>query len=284
MTDASPARPNRPADDRDVPSGGIAADGPYGSPQEAWQFTPELPDAEGTVAVMLDLSGEPDQLDEIDGAAVAAVTQIPGASALWRAWRWDAPDRPSPEPVRIYLLLTDDADDRAADQARAALAAAGVTDPQVEVIHDSTALPTYQRQALGRSALLWTVSGAAPVTVARVFDSYHHAAGGSFAADRLTLAGDELEQVAHYLESGSVLLATEALDHDPFDEQLGPIVPVTVRTDGRWVWNDAVVYFLRTYAISPDPELLKHIRTRQYRTTAPGLAAEHRALAALMRP
>ncbi|MCO8275549.1 hypothetical protein M1L60_33690 [Actinoplanes sp. TRM 88003] len=276
----------------DLSSGDVPAAGPDAPSEDAdlttavLEFSPELPDAEGTTAVMLDLSGQPDQLDEIDGVVVSAVGQIPGSTALWRAWRWGAPGQPSSEPVRVYLLLTDDAAGRpdACDRAQSALATAGVADPQVEVFHDGTALPPYQRQALGRSALLWTTGGSAPVNIARVFDSYHDVTGGSFAADRPTLAGAELEQVALYLESGSVLLATGTLDPDPFDEGLGPIVPVTVRTDGQWVWNDAVVYFLRTYAISPDAELLEHIRTRRYRIAEPGLVAEHRALAALFRP
>ena len=29
------------------------------------------------------------------------------------------------------------------------------------------------------------------------------------------------------------------------------MVPLSFRTDGSWIWTDAVSYFLRTYALSP---------------------------------
>jgi hypothetical protein len=88
--------------------------------------------------------------------------------------------------------------------------------------------------------------------------------------------------VAQYLESGTVLLSTDSRDPDPFDEEAGPVVPIDVRTDGRWIWNDAVAYFLRTYAISPEIDLLTHIRARDYRMAETDLVSEHRALAALL--
>jgi hypothetical protein len=81
----------------------------------------------------------------------------------------------------------------------------------VEAFHDRSVLPPDHRSALGRAALIRAATEAGPIEIARVFDSYHPVAGGEFSADRPTLSrGDEMKQVARYLDSGALLLATEA--------------------------------------------------------------------------
>lgn len=249
-------------------------------------FTPRVTDPADTVPLVLDLTRDEDQLDGPDRAAVAAAREIPGGVGLWRAWRQGSPGQGPEHPVRVHLLLVggDPADlPVACARVQRALTDAGVGDPQVEAFHDLTALPPYQRLARGRSALLWAAAEGRPVTLARVFDAYHPGTGGQFSAQRPTLSqGDELQRVLHYLDSGPVLLATEAREADPFDEDAGPVVPLSFRTDGSWIWTEAVSYFLRTYALSPDDALLEHIRTRGYQAPEPDPVAEHRALAALL--
>jgi len=244
------------------------------------EFTPEPPGPGPVAPLILDLTGMPERLDGPDHAAVTAARAVPDAVALWRAWRGDTP------PVRVYLLLTGGDPTYlalAAGGLQSALAGAGVDHPQVEAFHHGTALPRYQQLARGRSALLWTAAATEPVPIARVFDAHHPGTGGQFSADRPTLSqGDELARVLHYLENGTVLLATEARETDPFDESAGPVVPLSFRTDGFWIWTDAVAYFLRTYAVSPDDAFLAHIRAHGYRVGVPDPVVEHRALAALV--
>ncbi|GAA2565610.1 hypothetical protein GCM10010435_43010 [Winogradskya consettensis] len=251
----------------------------------AFEFAPLLPNRDEPLPMVLDLTNSQD-LDAIDRAVLAALDQVPGAIALWRAWRSPQPDRIAAGPVRVYLLESDG--DAAglpgvAAWLQQALAAAGVEDPQAEVFSPGADLPGYQRLARGRSALLWTAGKGAPMTIARVFDSYDPVLGGQFTAEHpLIGAGDELDRVLAYLDAGTVLLATTAQEPDIFDDGAGPVVPASFRTDGTWIWTDAVPYYLRTYALSPDEDLLAHIRSLSYRPPVVDAVTEHRALAALV--
>ena len=87
-----------------------------------------------------------------------------------------------------------------------------------------------------------------------------------------------------YLETATAVLTTTALMDDVVNEQRHGVVPMSMRTDGQWIWSDAVSYYLRQYGLSPDPELLRHIRTRRYDVPAADAVAVHRALAALQAP
>lgn len=224
-------------------------------------FAPAL-GAAAPLVVDLTVPGAP--MDETDTAAVAALAHVAEPVALWRAWRF-------PGRRRVYLL--DAAGD--GEPLRAA-----VEDADIELV--GTPPTPYQRAARARSALLWAARPAEPVTVARVFDSYDPVLGGQFTVDHPVLsAGDELMRVLSYLEAGSVLLATTAREPDVFDQEAGPVVPMTFRTDGRWIWTDAAAYYLRTYALSPDAEMLADMRERGYRPPETDAVALHRALAAL---
>jgi hypothetical protein len=68
---------------------------------------------------------------------------------------------------------------------------------------------------------------------------------------------------------------------DVMDNRRHAVVPMNFRTDGHWVWADAVAYYLRTYGLAPDADLLEHIRARQYEVAVVDAVASHRALAAL---
>ncbi|GAA0389251.1 hypothetical protein GCM10009541_35400 [Micromonospora gifhornensis] len=248
------------------------------------EFAPTIADSAGNTPLLLDLTADADPLDSADQAAVAAARGVPGGDALWRAWRREptAQDR----PVRVYLLLVaaDPHDLPAAcAQVQRALADSGVEHPQVEAFHHRSVLPRYHQLARSCSALLWAAADAHPVSVARVYDAYHPATGGQFSADRPALSdGEEMQRVLDYLDGGTILLHTEARESDPFDEGAGLVVPLSFRTDGWWIWTDAVGYFLRTYALSPDDELLAHIRVRGYLLPESDPVAEHRALARLL--
>ena len=257
-----------------------------GLPQRDWEFAPAVPVAGAPALVALDLTGDDGLLDDVDAAAARTAAAQPGTVALWRAWR--APDDLNPDPARVFLLATSaapvDRPSRTA-QLHAALRAAGVADPQVEVFGPDTELSWYHRKARGRSALLWAAAKGAPVTIAREFDSVHPLTGPAFDPDHPALsAGDEASRVLDFLESGDVLLATTAREHDIFDSSLGEVVGQTFRTDGAWIWTDTVAYYLRTYALSPDPELLAHIRRTGYRRAGVDPVARHRALVELFRP
>lgn len=268
-------------------AGGVPA---TGEERPGYEFAPVLPQPADAAPppLVLDLTGADDAgADPADAAAVRALADVAAPVALWRAWRSPHPGRGT-GPVRVYLLETGgEAPDLVSATAwvQDALTAAGVADAQVETYGPGVELPAYQRAARGRAALLWAAAAPADVTVARVFDSYDPATGGHFDTDHPLLSeGEEPAKVLRYLDQGRILLATTARETDVFDTDAGAVVPGSFRTDGTWIWTDAVAYYLRTYALAPDADLLAHIRGRDHEFGEPDTVAEHRALAALTAP
>jgi hypothetical protein len=68
---------------------------------------------------------------------------------------------------------------------------------------------------------------------------------------------------------------------DVVDPVRGPVVPVSFRTDGRWIWNEAATYYLDLHRLAPDPGLVAYARDRGYATGEVDGATLHRAGAAL---
>ncbi|MFD0788214.1 hypothetical protein ACFQZ8_30245, partial [Micromonospora azadirachtae] len=122
--------------------------------------------------------------------------------------------------------------------------------------------------------------GEAPV-VARVFDTFESGVGPGFEPDHPELDETEAERVARYLDEGVPLLITPDLAPDVVDPTREPAVPTAFRTDGRWIWSDAVSYYLRGYRLAPDPALLGEIRKNAYRSPEVDAVALHRALSVL---
>ncbi|MEU4164152.1 hypothetical protein [Actinoplanes sp. NPDC026670] len=248
---------------------------------EDWEFAPAVPEAGAPTLIALDLTTGGAALDGPDAGAVRAAAAVDGAVALWRAWR--APTVLTPEITRVYLLAVTAAPagmPAITAHLHAALRAAGVGDPQVEVFRDGGEPPAYQRLARGRSALLWAGVPAVPVALARDFDGEDP----PFEPGHERLGPEEAGRVLGFLAAGESLLATTAREHDVLDGTLGPVVPQNFRTDGRWIWTDVSGYYLRTYGLAPDPELLDHIRRCGYRAPVPDDVARHRALVELFRP
>lgn len=59
-----------------------------------------------------------------------------------------------------------------------------------------------------------------------------------------------------YLAAGTALLMTTASEPDFVEPSRGEVVPMNFRTDGTWVWNDALAYYLAEYGLAPEPEFL----------------------------
>ncbi|OHV30843.1 hypothetical protein CC117_27385 [Parafrankia colletiae] len=196
-----------------------------------------------------------------DRAMIEATRAETGACGLWRAWRVPPAEVPWPPPKRIYLVTVERRGELAAAAGRlqAALAAAGEPDPQVEVCPRGVPVPAYQRVARASGCLLWAREPAGAISVARVFDEVDALGGPRFAPDRPRLAGATAQRVAAYLDAGVPVLGTATTMADVVDPARGDVVPLTFRTDGRWVWTDTVGYYLRTHGLAPDADLLRHI-------------------------
>jgi len=90
--------------------------------------------------------------------------------------------------------------------------------------------------------------------------------------------------VLDYLHAGVSLLVTTAHMHDVIDRSQPNTVPMNFRTDGTWIWTDTTTYYLEHHRITPDPDLLAHIRSADYRIPALDGVAIHRAMTVLMQP
>ncbi|MBU2670257.1 hypothetical protein KOI35_42825 [Actinoplanes bogorensis] len=240
-------------------------------------FAPEAPPP------LLDLTDVPYSFtaavtDATDAAAVEAMTRIPAVRALWRAWRLSDP---RDTPVRVFVLAADVPPD---DLPVVAALLQQETESAVEAYAPGDELPAYQTQARGAAALLWTAEEPYSIGIARVFDGVDPVTGPWFAPDHPLLDDADRERVARYLEAGRPLLMTTQRMADVVDAGRGAVVPMSYRTDGRWVWTDTVSYYVRTHGLAPDAELLDHVRSRQFRAPAIDDVAEHRTLAALFRP
>ncbi|MEY9910103.1 hypothetical protein ABIA35_006347 [Catenulispora sp. MAP12-49] len=229
-----------------------------------------------------------DLTDDLDRAAVAAAADLPGAAALWRTWRTPSDGSPWPPPRRVFLLaLAAQAEPfQAAAALQQALADLGEPDPQVEAFALEEDLPAYQRSARARSALLWTPGRPEPIRLAPVYDGVTADGTPLFDLDRARLTAPEREPVAAALDGGSVLMSTTARLDDVLDPADGRgRVPAGFRTDGSWVWSDAVAYYLRAHGVAPVADLLGHLDRRRTEPSAPPDAvALFRATAALTRP
>jgi hypothetical protein len=166
-------------------------------------------------------------------------------------------------------------------QIGAALEAAGHADAQVEVFIDPGALPTYQRTALGFAALLWAATPRAEIRLATVYDTWTEEHGPGFDAEHPGLDGDDRTRVLAYLDGGTALLSAPEHADDVLSPERHGVVPTVCRTDGTWIWTDAVAYYLREHGLAPDRELLWHIRAVGYARPVVDAVAAHRALSVL---
>ncbi len=233
---------------------------------------------------LLDLTGT-EQPDPVDRVAVETVARASGARALWRSWRAPAPWEPAgTAPTRVYLLeaALDGAPlARLTAAAMRVLVTAGLESPQFEAYPIGFDLGSYHRLARSSSALLWAHGDRRPLRLARVFDR-GGAAGVGFDDNHEILSATETDQIAGYLEGGEPILVTTRTAGDVLAPDRGPVVPLSFRTDGQWIWTETVTYYLREYSLAPDRELLGHIRANGYAAVDVDAAAEHRALAVLL--
>jgi hypothetical protein len=221
--------------------------------------------------------------DDYDEAALAAVLAAPATSALWRSWRLDAEDATGASATRVYAIKADDPP-AAIAAIRAHLAGTGRDDAILIGFAAGEPASPAGRAALVSSALLWALDSDEPIRTARVFDGDDPDTGLFFDPEHPRLANRERDAVLRFLDSGRTLAVTPQLLPDIVDPARGPVVPMTYRTDGAWVWTDTVTYYLREHGLAPDELLLEHARDAGYVAAEVGAVGRHRALACLFLP
>jgi hypothetical protein len=104
---------------------------------------------------------------------------------------------------------------------------------------------------------------AGPPRLARVFDGASPSGQPWFSPLRLRIPpSDRRERVAAYLAAGRLAVRVTGRSPDPLNLDGGPVVPLHLRTDGVWVWQEALVHYVRTYGVAPELALLCHIEER----------------------
>ena len=101
--------------------------------------------------------------------------------------------------------------------------------------------------------------------IATVFDATAPDGSATMGADRERISSDEeIERLLRYLTGAPLALAVLARDVDRVQPARRRVVPRGFRTDGVWVWSEAVGYYLETYAYAPEPALRDHIAAHNY--------------------
>jgi hypothetical protein len=240
-----------------------------------YAFAPQIPPD-----LLGGTGGTPAEQDPAADEAVAqAIAAQPGVIGVWRAWRFPADGAPWPLPRRVFVVEVAAVDEPSlAAQMQELLAATGEADPQVEVYQSGSALPVYQEFARSYGELLWAAAPDPGVRLAEIFDEIDADAGPYFRPDHALLEEGEADKVVQYLYGGEPLLVTAGLMDDVMDSTQVYCVPMSFRTDGQWVWNEACAYYAEQYRLAPDPGLLDHLRSNDYAAPAVDGVGVHRAL------
>ncbi|MEV4734329.1 hypothetical protein [Saccharopolyspora sp. NPDC049426] len=244
------------AQNQDVDAAALA-EAPRATEPPPWRFTAE-------------------SADDADEAAVRSAERVGGVRALWRSGRVSAE---TTEPVYLVEAGQDADLVELTAEIQHGLAEAGA-EPRVEVFHTDAAPTQYHEAALAASELVW--NPAPPARLARVFDGADTLGKPFFRPDHPRAEAAERQRVLGYLRSAPIAMATDQVMPDVIDPNR--TVPLNFRSDGTWVWNDAVHYYLDRYHLAPDPDLVSHVVAARTAPPALGRLDLHRAMSVLTEP
>ena len=96
-----------------------------------------------------------------------------------------------------------------------------------------------------------------------------------------TLPPRQYDAALRYLEAGAWVIRSTAQVVDHLDAERGFAVPGGYRTDGLWIWPEAVPYYLREHRIPPQTQLSNRIIELGYRCPPVPAVTVQRAVTAL---
>ena len=199
--------------------------------------------ADGPFPLMLDLTdGRPRYggLDDVDRAAIAAVSSLPGGYGLWRSWRHHRLSvRPGPATRGYVAMMSPAVPEQELPRIAGDLherLAAEQADVLVRVFREIDRLPGHHRVAMSFGALLWT---AAPTPVIRLVHATPSSTSSTSDSDRT--------DVGRYLDGGTVIWLGAPLP----ETAAPPVEPAATSfwTDGTWIWSDILRERLRAGVI-----------------------------------
>ena len=106
-------------------------------------------------------------------------------------------------------------------------------------------------------------SSDAEFRTAHAFDGYDDQ-GRPLVSSRPPVPSEEMGPLRQYLESAPQVLPSRGNAEDELDLERPALVPTAWHTDGVWVWQGAVPYYLAQYGVPPEPALIEHIRNRRF--------------------
>ncbi|MFC4082607.1 glycohydrolase toxin TNT-related protein [Amycolatopsis samaneae] len=95
--------------------------------------------------------------------------------------------------------------------------------------------------------------------IARIFDTIGPA--GRPVLNRPELEVEEQDRLLEYLDHAPLVVTERGYDIDRLAQTPEATVPVAFHSDGQWIWPAAVNFYLRTYGVSPEPDLIEHVRS-----------------------
>ncbi|QRP45281.1 glycohydrolase toxin TNT-related protein [Amycolatopsis sp. FDAARGOS 1241] len=98
--------------------------------------------------------------------------------------------------------------------------------------------------------------------IARIFDTIGPA--GRPVINRPDLDVAEQNRLLEYLDHAPVVVQDRGYDIDRLAQAPEATVPVAFHSDGQWIWPAAVNFYLRQYGVSPEPDLVEHIRANGF--------------------
>jgi hypothetical protein len=105
----------------------------------------------------------------------------------------------------------------------------------------------------------------AALRLARLYDGESPAGTPWFSPGRLRIPEPvRRERLAAYLRGGRLVVRVGGSAVDPLDPD-GPPIPLGLRTDGVWIWSEALAHYVTLRGAAPELELLTHIEERGYR-------------------
>lgn len=98
--------------------------------------------------------------------------------------------------------------------------------------------------------------------IARIFDTIGPA--GRPVINRPDLEIEEQDRLLEYLDHAPLVVTERGYDIDRLAQTPEATVPVAFHSDGQWIWPAAVNFYLREYGVSPELDLIEHVRTNGF--------------------
>jgi hypothetical protein len=89
---------------------------------------------------------------------------------------------------------------------------------------------------------------------------------GSLLKDSVSsFSGADVERVVTYLKSGVVFIVAPGVSMDHFSNGQEVIGPLTLLTDGKFLWPSDLAFYLQRYKIAIPSDLLRHMETNGWK-------------------